>query len=206
MIAQKLNSIFTNVEFLPQIGPTPTLSITSPNKGEGKTFFLNNYAHQLIKNQKKVLIIDTDFYNPELSKLYKLRHYQGLTDYIIKNISIDEVKNNLIPDRLDIIPTGTSAPSHLDILKSTNFFELIRDLKDDYDYILIDCPPLKLFPDAKVTSQVTEGTVIVANPSKTTVSDLQYCKKELSINDKIAGIVINQKKYGRKELRYYRKY
>jgi capsular exopolysaccharide synthesis family protein len=206
MIAQKLNSIFTNIEFLPQIGPIPALSITSPNKGEGKTFFLNNYAHQLVKNQKKVLLIDTDFYNPELSRLYKLRHYQGLTDYIIKGLPIDEVINPLIHDRLDMIPAGTNAPSHLEILKSSSFSELIQGIKKAYDYILVDCPPLKLFPDAKITSQSTDGTIIVVNPTKTTISDVQYCKKELDTNNKVAGVIINQKKYNRKELKYYRKY
>ncbi|EGP5632704.1 capsular exopolysaccharide family protein [Enterococcus faecium EnGen0263] len=206
MIAQKLNSIFTNLEFLPQLGSVPIISITSPNKGEGKTFFLNNYAHQLVKNQKKVLLIDTDFYNPELSRLYKMRNYQGLTDYVIKNIPISELINQLIPDRLDLLPTGTNAPSHLEILKSANFTELIKNLKKDYDYILVDCPPLRLFPDAKVTSQITDTTVIVANPSKTTVSDLNYCKKELDMNETIGGVIINQKKYNRKELKYYKKY
>ena len=136
--------------------------ITSFNPGSGKSFFSVNIATSFAIKGKKVLVIDGDLRHGTVSA-YVGSPKKGLSDYLgNKEVVWNEL---LVIDKkypnLHIIPVGTIPPNPTELLEDGSLATLMQDLRDEYDYIFIDCPPIDIVADTQIIEQYADRTLFV---------------------------------------------
>jgi tyrosine-protein kinase Etk/Wzc len=163
--AEAVRMIRTNLDFI--LGNIPddkckTIFVTSSIPKEGKTFVSINLAATIALTSKKVLIIGMDIRNPKLNDYVTLPTV-GLTNYLAKN---DQNINDYIVkidkyDNLYALPSGVIAPNPVELLSSSKINELFTTLKKEYDYIIVDTPPVSLVTDTLLVAKNADAFVYV---------------------------------------------
>lgn len=137
-------------------------AITSFNPSSGKSFISVNLACALAIKEKRVLIIDGDLRHGSASAYFD-KAKCGLSDYLTGDI--DNVDSCLVTSddfpTLRVLATGTIPPNPTELLESPRFEEMIENLRKDFDYIIIDCPPIEIVADAKIIDRVADRTIFV---------------------------------------------
>lgn len=138
------------------------IAITSANPGSGKTFISINLAKVLAIKGKKVLVMDLDLRKGTLSKMVGNTEH-GLSNYLVGAAGKDELIINNVDDtpNLDTIVMGTMPPNPAELLSSERLDQLIAELRQEYDFILLDCPPVEIVTDAKVINRLVDLTAFV---------------------------------------------
>ena len=164
IINEAFRSVRTNLEFMTgNTSGAKIIMVTSFNPGSGKTFVAINLATCLAIKQKKVLVIDLDLRRATLSQ-YAKQVKPGISNYLagqvltIQDITTDEEDRH---SSLDIIPVGTIPPNPTELLASERLEQLLAQLRKEYDYILIDCPPIEIVADATIISKYVDATLFV---------------------------------------------
>lgn len=163
VINEAFRVLRTNVEFskINKEGCN-IMAITSFNAGSGKSFIVTNLAVSLAMKERRVLLIDGDFRRGAASGYFGSPK-RGLADYL--NGSGSEISSCLVnyPDfpSLSILPMGTTPPNPTELLEQTLFGQLLDTLRADYDYILIDCPPVEVVADTQIIDQYVDRTIFV---------------------------------------------
>ncbi|MBC6316033.1 CpsD/CapB family tyrosine-protein kinase [Listeria grandensis] len=205
---EKFSSIQTNIQFMEKrAGRIQTIAVTSANKGEGKSFFITNYANTSALYKQKTLLIDVDFYNPKITKQFKTKLMPGLSNILVDMVTFEEAVIPLENKYLSFLPIGTLPPNPLELLRSEEFKQLLEDLKEEFDLILLDCPPVNLFTDARVVAAESDGAILLINSLATTEQDVLKSKELLEqVDANILGAVLNNKRYNNKQLASYNYY
>lgn len=155
----------TNLEFMLDAkteGKASVTLFTSFNPGSGKTFLTMNTAATFALKDKRVLVIDGDLRHGSASA-YLGSHYKGLSDYLgIREAEVD----NLIHENPDypgffLLPAGTIPPNPTELLAEPLFKEAIDHLRNNYDYIFIDCPPIDIVADTQIIEKLADRTIFV---------------------------------------------
>lgn len=141
------------------------LMFTSFNPSAGKTFSVINIAASMALKDVKVMLIDLDLRKASLSKALGLKH-SGVAAYLNGKIDsykeyADEVASNLF-----VLPIGTLPPNPTELLLSDRFREMIEDMRNEYDYIFIDCPPIEIVADASIVTEYADMTVFVMRANR----------------------------------------
>jgi capsular exopolysaccharide synthesis family protein len=153
----------TNIGFMATSDkPCSVIMVTSFNPGSGKTFITMNTALSLALKGKRVLVIDGDMRRGSTSD-YINAPQQGLSNYLIGNISNinDVIVSDTLQENLNVLPVGTIPPNPTELLESNRFTQLIADLRNNYDYIFIDCPPIEMMADAQIIETVADRTLFI---------------------------------------------
>lgn len=133
--------------------------MTSMNPGSGKTFITANLSAALAIKGKKVIAVDLDLRRASLSK-YVDSPEMGVSNYLSGQVSdYHQVITKL--NELDVIPVGTIPPNPTELLFTQRFTRMIEELKQEYDYVFIDCPPVEIVADAAIISRYAEMTIFV---------------------------------------------
>jgi len=153
----------TNLEFMKiHKDKADVIAVTSFNPGSGKSFLTMNLGVALALNNQKVLIIDGDMRHGSSSAYIDLPE-KGLSDVLTD--SIHNVNDAIVTDKnlpsLNILPIGTVPPNPTELLKTQRFVDVINDLSKQYDYILIDCPPIEVVADAQIIDKQADRTIFV---------------------------------------------
>lgn len=153
----------SNINFLTS-GKLPcVMMITSFNAGSGKSFIAINTAMTLALKGKKVLILDGDMRRGSISRIVQSPR-KGFANYL--NGSTDDLEGLIVNNVLDkkclsVLPVGTFPPNPTELLESPRFKEAIAKLRQEYDYIIIDCPPMEMMADAQIIAEVCDRSFIV---------------------------------------------
>ena len=164
IINEAFRVVRTNFEFV--TGNTPNGSIimvTSFNPGSGKTFVTANLASCLAIKGKKVVMVDLDLRRASLSKGITHTH-TGISNYLAgQPISVQDILQHEVNGlaRLDLVPVGILPPNPTELLVSERLEEFLNLLKQHYDYIFIDCPPVEIVADAAIISKWADMTLFV---------------------------------------------
>lgn len=138
------------------------IAITSFNPGSGKSFITMNLASAIAIKGKRVLVIDGDMRHGSSSS-YVDKTETGLSDYL--SGETDDLRSLLVsPENiptLQVLPIGTVPPNPTELLESSRFGDLIETLRPDYDYVMIDCPPVEVVADAQIIDQYADRTIFV---------------------------------------------
>lgn len=153
----------TNLGFMAaKDGGCSVIMVTSFNAGSGKSFVVLNLAVSLAIRGKKVLVVDGDMRHASSSMAVNSPK-KGISDYLAGRIN--EVDSVIIRDvfhhGLDFLPVGTLPPNPTELLESDRFPELVKMLREHYDYIFIDCPPVEMMADAQIVEKVVDRTIFV---------------------------------------------
>lgn len=157
----------TNLEYMGLSGEESdekckVISVTSANPGSGKTFVSINLAKVLAIKGKKVLIIDLDIRKGSLSKVIGSPK-SGITDFLVGKAQEEDLFVRDIDDTatLDAIGIGIVPPNPAELLSSKKLDSFISELRKQYDYIILDCPPVEIVTDAKVINRLADMTIFI---------------------------------------------
>ena len=166
VINEAFRVLRTNLEYLgAEDGESKgcrVISVTSANPGSGKTFITANLAKVLAIKGKRVLAVDLDLRKGSLSKLIG-KPKLGITDFLVGKASEEDIFVHGVEglDNLSAIGVGTVPPNPAELLSSEKLDSLVSEMRDRYDFILLDCPPVEVVTDAKVINRVADLTVFV---------------------------------------------
>lgn len=201
----------TNIMFSLAANEKKVFAVTSYSKGEGKSTASSNLAISFSKMGKKVLLIDADMRRPNIHNIFKLNNSAGLSNVVSKMISFEEaVKCDVITD-LDVLVAGTIPPNPSELMCSNSFIKMIENLTEEYEYIIIDTPPVGVVADALLLKDLIAGFVVVVREKVTTHRDLSKLLESMKLADtKVLGLVevgcdISARK-GKKKYYYYQYY
>lgn len=206
IIAESIKILRTNLQFSNVDGALKTIMITSSIQGEGKSFTASNLAVSFAALGVKTLIVDCDMRRGVQHKQFGTTNTNGLSDLLIDPIFdyTKYIKQSNV-DYLDLITAGTVPPNPSELLSSKSFEKFLSDMKERYDIIILDLPPVTVVPDASIVATKVDKTVLVARVKVTPREELEKTKKMLeNVNAKIAGVVLNGVKTSAKK--YYGNY
>ena len=207
VISEQYRAIRTNIEYSNVDQNTKTILVTSSDKNEGKTTTVSNLAVSFANLNKKVLLIDCDLRNASIHKMFRLNNIYGLTDILAKDRAVDKCIQKTELENLYVLTAGAIPPNPAEILSSEKMKNLIEDLKNIYDYIFIDTPPIGLVTDAGVLSSFTDGVVLVVKSESVEKKYLEETKKKLdAVDARILGAILNSYKSEQKDYNYYSYY
>ena len=207
VISEQYRAIRTNIEYSNVDQNTKTILVTSSDKNEGKTTTVSNLAVSFANLNKKVLLIDCDLRNASIHKMFKINNIYGLTDILAKDRAVDKCIQKTELENLYVLTAGSTPPNPAEILSSEKMKNLIEDLKNIYDYIFIDTPPIGLVTDAGVLSSFIDGVVLVVKSESVEKKYLEETKKKLdAVDARILGAILNSYKSEQKDYDYYSYY
>ncbi len=196
-IKEAFKTLRTNVMFsLPGAG-SKCIGITSANRGEGKSSVSIQLALSFAQINKKVIIIDCDMRLPTISSKLGLDPGKGLSDYLVR--SNDDEKLNIIhlDDKgIDVVTSGKIPPDPTALLESDNMKKLIEKLKEEYDYIIVDFPPIIVVTDAVILADKIDGYLVVIRQNVSEFAKIDETLKQMEFaNANLIGFVYNGKSY-----------
>ncbi|MCR5213836.1 MAG: CpsD/CapB family tyrosine-protein kinase [Eubacterium sp.] len=206
-INESYKRIRTNISFSGE--NIKTIAFTSSMPNEGKTEVTFNIARSFAEDGKKVLFIDSDIRKSVVMSRYGAdKETTGLSHYLsgqIKNFEDVIFATNI--DNMDVIFTGVKAPNPAELLGSARFEKLIKECRDIYDYVLVDCPPLGSVIDAVLVAKKCDGAIIVIESNNVSYKVVQGVKKQLDQGDcRILGAILNKVEKTGKSYYGYGKY
>ena len=164
-ISESFRAIRSNIKFLykkPELHPNnKTILVTSFIGGEGKTFISMNIASVFGASDKKAVLLGVDLRKPKIFDDFKIKNSMGITNFLVDDISINEVIQKTELPNLDIITAGPIPPNPSELILSKKMDEMIAILKDKYDYIILDTPPIGLVSDSYDLMKFADATLYI---------------------------------------------
>ena len=156
-IAEAYRTLRTNIQFSNIDNELKCICVTSSGPSEGKTTTSCNLAETFAQSGKRVLLIDGDLRKPRVHKAFQLRGMKGLTNVLSGQAKLEEV-TQVVGSNLNVIPCGPIPPNPSELISSNRMKELIEYLKERYDLIIIDAPPVGVVTDSAILSTIVDGT------------------------------------------------
>ncbi len=190
-VVEAYNTIRTNLLFLLAQHKGKVIMVTSSNPGEGKSTTALNVASAFSQLGSKTLLIDADLRKPIIHKKAHLQNSKGLSSVLVGFAKAEETINSINPF-FDVLTSGPTPPNPGELLASAEFDELIKKLREEYDYIVIDTPPVNIVSDPVVVAPRTDGILLVVKDRKTHHEEFKSAVASLEFtNVRILGAVIN---------------
>ncbi|WP_224409071.1 GumC family protein [Oscillatoria salina] len=152
-----------NLKFLSPDRDLKVIVVTSSVSKEGKSTISTNLAAAIAQLGSRVLLVDADLHHPYQHHIWQLTNELGLSDVIVDRAELERAVKPVMP-HLDVLPSGVIPPNSLALLESKRMKLLIESFRQDYDFVIIDTPPLLLVADALTLSKMTDGILLVARP------------------------------------------
>ena len=207
LMEEIFRSLRTNLQFLLK-QHDKVIMFTSTTSGEGKTFIASNVAISFALLGKKVVLVGLDVRKPRLAELFEIDdHHHGITNLLVKDeVNWSDVKEQIIPsginDNLDILMAGPVPPNPGELVTRESLEQTMEQLKEHYDYILIDTAPVGLVTDTLALGRISNATVYVCRADFTQkasfglINSLSMEKKLPNMSIVLNGVDLSKKKYG----------
>lgn len=207
LMEEIFRSLRTNLQFLLK-QHDKVIMFTSTTSGEGKTFIASNVAISFALLGKKVVLVGLDVRKPRLAELFEIDdHHHGITNLLVKDeVNWSDVKEQIIPsginDKLDILMAGPVPPNPGELVTRESLDQTMEQLKEHYDYILIDTAPVGLVTDTLALGRISNATVYVCRADFTQkasfglINSLNMEKKLPNMSIVLNGVDLSKKKYG----------
>jgi len=206
-MAEAYRTLRTNIQFSSVDRPIQALMVASAQSGDGKSTSISNLAITYAQEGKKVLLIDGDLRKPSLHHIFMLSNRAGLTNLLVSELPWQSSVNETHIPNLSVMPAGAIPPNPSEMLASDRMKSLLRELKQNFDMILFDTPPILAVTDGLIVSSLCDGVFIVIHSGKTkqalarkVVQNLEHAKA------RILGIVLNNIKRKNRDDYYYNNY
>lgn len=205
VISEQFRTLRTNINFSAPDGELRSFVYTSASPSEGKSTVAANAAIVFAQAGKKVAFIDGDMRKPTVHYTFHMQNTAGLSNVLTKQaLAEDVIKESSIPN-LDVMTCGPIPPNPAELLGSNATTKLIEELKEIYDVIIFDAPPVLSVTDAQIVSNKVDGTVLVLSANNTEKDSIVKAKELLdAAQANIIGTVLNN--YVIEKDQYYQYY
>ena len=210
-ISEAYRTFRTNLQFARLDAPLKTILVTSSGPSEGKSTTVANLAITMAQMGTNTILIDSDLRRPVLHSIFNLQRAPGLTNYLAGNVPWKEIVQKTPIENLSLLTCGVLPPNPSELLGSKKMRMLLEELKEKYDMILFDSPPVIAVTDAAVLSTLLDGVVLVSSSGSTSREALQRAITLLeNVKSRLIGGVLNKIKvesvYGSYHYYYYYHY
>jgi succinoglycan biosynthesis transport protein ExoP len=202
--AEAYRVLRTNLLFSRKDDKLNTVAVVSAGAGEGKSTTVFNLATVFAQSGQRVLMVDSDLRRPTLHKLLNVANNLGLTNYLLKQNTLEEVIQTTSLATLDFLASGKLPSSSLGILSSAQMKDFITELKQRYDFVFFDSPPIMGVSDASILASEVDMTLQVIQyrryPQPMNIRAKQLIEK---VGGNLIGIVLNNINMSQDESYYY---
>lgn len=195
---EALRVIRTNLEFLQNSNTSKLITVTSSIPSEGKSSTVAELGKIMSKADKKVIVIDMDMRRSTLHEKFALPNDIGVSTLLTGQNSIDEAIQKTKHDNLSVITSGPTPPNASDLLMSKDLERVLKNLLTEYDYVLLDSPPIGLVSDAMIIMRMSDINLIVLKANYSKKDYLKNINRFVDDHELNAGIVLNGIELGNK--------
>jgi len=207
--SEAYRTLRTNIQYSSFDADIKTILITSSGPAEGKSTTAGNLAISMAQADKKVLVIDCDLRKPTVHKKFSVSNEKGLSNYLIGETTLGEALIKY-SDNISLFTSGTIPPNPAEMLSSKKMKEFLQEMKNEFDIIVIDSPPVLAVTDAQVLSTIVDGVILVAASGETEKEGIVKAKELLlKVKATILGVILTKvpvntrKGYGYSYYYYY---
>lgn len=191
--AEAYRVIRTGIQFAQAGKELQTIALTSCTPNEGKSTTIANLAVVLTQAGKSVLLIDCDMRNPTVHKNFNLSNKVGLSSCISMGTALSDAVQKTSIEGLYALTGGVIPPNPSELLGSEQMKNVLQRAKEQYDYVLIDTPPVMPVTDALIVSRFVDGMILVIASSEVKVEMARDVKNQLvNAGANIFGVVLNK--------------
>jgi protein-tyrosine kinase len=194
-VTEQYRTIRTNIQFSDADQDIKSILLTSTGPGEGKSTTASNLATVYAQQGLRVLLIDADLRKPTAHYTFRLENHVGLTNVLTKQSTLGQAIQETEVAELFLLTSGPIPPNPAELLASNNMTELLKEMKEEFDMIIFDTPPVLAVADAQILANQVDGSILVVSSGKTD-KEAALKAKELLVkaNAKVLGAVLNNRK------------
>jgi len=190
--AEAYRNVRTTVYFGVPDAESKTILITSPEPGDGKSTLASNLAIAMAKSGQRVALVDADFRRPSLHRVFEVSHDVGLSALVAGRVTLEEAMHHTGIDGLDFLPAGFLPANPSEILNSQAFVAVMEKIKQLYDHVVVDAPPVMPVSDSRILGAMCDVTLLVLRAEKSTRKGSQHALEGLlSVGARVLGVVVN---------------
>ncbi|MBC2370201.1 CpsD/CapB family tyrosine-protein kinase [Listeria booriae] len=191
-VSEQFKTIRTCIDFSSIDSNMQTILVTSPEPGSGKSTIAANLAIVYAQQGKKILLIDGDLRRPTVHKAFGKNMLCGLSSVLSNQIDLSEVCQTTDIENLSVLTSGAIPPNPNEMLNSNKMTAVLADLKQQYDFIIIDTPPVTIVSDALVISKNVDGIILVTRYGITLKDKIKQAIEVINITHvPVLGTVLN---------------
>ncbi len=188
-ISESFRSLRTKLKYMCPPDEKQIITITSTNTGEGKTFCSLNLATAFAISGKKTALVGFDLRKPRLTEIFNHKGNSGLSNYLIGQATLEEITYNSEVDNLSILPSGAIPPNPSELIITKYAEKLFSQLKEIYDVIIVDSPPIGIVSDARALMEYSNCQLFVVRANKTIKEHFKHTIQTLQ-NDEVHHIAL----------------
>lgn len=174
--------------------PPKVITVTSPGPREGKSTTCANLGVVLAQANKSVLLIDCDLRRPAVHKLFDLRNLRGFVDVLAREGKVEDYWHEPL-ETLKVVTAGPIPPNPAELLGSERFSTLVRQFREDFDYVILDAPPVQIVSDPAIIASQSDGALLVLDAQNTRKMSVRRSIHSLeAVGAKVLGTVMNNVK------------
>jgi protein-tyrosine kinase len=194
--AEEFRTLRTRLNHMQTIQPLHTVVVTSASPAEGKSFTATNLAvTQSQLADKRVLLADFDFRRPTVDKTFQIPCSPGITDFLLGKARLSDILHKVGDTQLYIMTAGEAVTNPLELLNLKECKALIDGLRNHFDWVILDSPPLLFAADGNLLSTMCDGTILVVRIGTTTFDSVTRALQSLCENN-VLGVVVNGARRG----------
>jgi capsular exopolysaccharide synthesis family protein len=192
-VSEAFRVLRTNLQFASVDKELKVILVTSTTPNEGKSTVAQYLAQTISQTGKKVLVLDADLINPTLHRRFGIPNQRGLSNLIVGDAEGTVVTRINEYPNLSVITSGPIPPNSSELLGSTQMKHLMDLLREEYDVIIMDTPPILPVTDAVVASSLADGVILVVQSGKTRNGEVHHVQEVLqAAHANLLGIVLNR--------------
>lgn len=192
LVTESFRLLQSNLEFFQAYNSAKTILITSPTQGNGKTTIAVNLALSLALSGQKTILIDSDLRRPAVHAALGVEKEPGLSDVIRNKMKPADVVKSMNGSKIDVITAGNVPPNVTEVVGSKRIAEILNGMKDDFETIIVDAPPLVISDSYTLASKV-DGVILVLEPGQTREEQAKVIKEQLNrAGARVIGVVFNR--------------
>lgn len=190
--AEAFRAVRTAIYFSTQGQKHQVIQVTSPTPGDGKSTLASNLAVTIAQSGKRVLLVDADMRRPSIHKLYGIDDAPGFSDVLVEQVELEDAIRPSEVEDLDVLPCGNKPVQPSELLTSYRLPEVIQQVREMYDFVIIDTPPVLVVTDPCPVAANVDGVICAMRIKKNVrVSAERMVEILRSVNANIVGMVVN---------------
>jgi len=207
VVAEAFRTLRTAVLFSTPNAAPKLILITSAAASEGKTVNCLNLAATLAESGSRVLLVDVDLRHPSCHRAFGLENTSGLSNFLAGHVELEEIVHRLDEPRLWFVPAGPTPPNPAELVGSTRMQHMIELARGEFDFIILDSPPVTPVSDALVLARASDGVVLVVKGQDTPKDVVRRARDQLSLTGAhLLGTVVNNVGPAWGDFRFYQRY